>query len=479
MFRFIKNNLILILLFGLSLFLSLWRLPYSPATWFDEGINIGIAKSLVQDGVYSLKVGPQVYVPTRQFLITTNYPVILPVSLSLRLLGFTLEAARLPMVLFILGYVVAIYFLVKKLYGHKRALMSLALTISFVPFYGNGKDVLGEVPGLLYFILGILILSSSYANWKKYLGTGLMFGLSMATKPFFLIIFPAIIIGFLYGWWKNDEKLIKPFFLIVGGTLVPIIVWIKTIVPSFSFFGISKALFYYANSYATSSFFPLITANFFRFFKETTPLHFAILGFIVFLAMLLKFLKKESIQTVEVTLLAFIFINFCWYLKTPGWYRYFFPAHMILFILFPASLSFLFKKDLRKTTLVIIALFLVQFSYLLTKRNEELYNSNEAIVFSEKTMEQTKPGDDILLINSPSVAFLLSNRSIYQYLQINPQLYFGSDTLQRDQRNYYQYIVTNGSLEGVAIPEVSSKIGTLYHLSQNIGHYTLYKRNTP
>ena len=90
----IKNILVFALFIAL-LAISFWRLPYSPATWYDEGINAGIAKSLIQDNVYSLKVGPGEFVETRQFLITTNYPVLIPVALSLKFFGINFFAARL------------------------------------------------------------------------------------------------------------------------------------------------------------------------------------------------------------------------------------------------------------------------------------------------------------------------------------------------------------------------------------------------
>ena len=115
---FSRDNLILIILFLLLFFLGTWQLSNSPATWFDEGINLEIAKSLINHGIYSLEVGPGEFVETRQFLITSNYPVLLPVALSLKFFGINLAAARLPMVLFLIAFALAAYFLVKKLNIH-------------------------------------------------------------------------------------------------------------------------------------------------------------------------------------------------------------------------------------------------------------------------------------------------------------------------------------------------------------------------
>ena len=93
------------ILFALTILIlitaSLWQLPNNPATWFDEGINLGIAKSLIEKGVYSLQIAPEKFVETRPFLITTNYPVLFPIATSIKLLGFNLTSARIPMIIFI------------------------------------------------------------------------------------------------------------------------------------------------------------------------------------------------------------------------------------------------------------------------------------------------------------------------------------------------------------------------------------------
>lgn len=468
-----KNNLFLLVLIGLLILFSLWRLPYSPATWFDEGINLGITKSLVNKGVYSLEVGPDEFVENRQFLITSNYPVLLPVAVSLKLFGFNLTAARLPMVLFLFLFLLAAYLLVKKLYSKQAAILALALIISFVPFYGNGKNVLGEIPGLFYFLAGLLLLSESW-RWKRLFFAGVFFGLSAATKPFFLIVLPAVLAGELYFGYKN-KALGKEFWKRIGimaaGVFLPLIGWLATILPEFSLKGLVSMVNYYSNSYAATNFGSLIVSNFLRFFSETTPLHFLLLFLALFSVYWLK-QKKGQLRKIEIILLVFIVINAFWYLKTPGWYRYFFPAHIILLLSFPAALIYLFKKKL--AIAVIILLLLVQFPLLISKRNENLYNSEEAVIFSKAVIEQTKPNSKMLIINSPSIAFLLNNRRIYQYLQINPVFFFGENTLAQEGEPY-PYIIRKGSLADVGIDGLEEALDSDYKIIKEFGHYVLYK----
>ncbi len=407
----------------LLLFVSTWHLASSPATWFDEGINIGIAKSLVEHGVYSLEIAPNEFVQERHLLITTNYPVLLPVALSLKLFGPTIVAARFPMVLFLWGFVVAAYLLVRWQYSREAALWSIALLISFVPLYGNGKPVQGEVPGLFFLLLGLLALPVDF-KWRRLLLAGLFFGLAVATKPFFLIILVALGIGECIAHHRSGF-LLKRLAILDAGCALPITGWLYTIVPAWSLDGAQRIFSFYANSYASSDVASLVIENFVRFFTESTPLHFLILFFA--LGALLWRKKKRCtamITETEVILGVFVLLTLVFYLKTPGWYRYFFPAHLALFLFFPAALSVFVG---RKVALALVAgLFLVQSTHLFLQRNETLYESREAEETAQRIMETTKLGERVLLINQPSAAFLLKDRAVYQYLEINPVLHFGN-----------------------------------------------------
>ncbi len=470
-----KNNFILVILAIILISISLWRLPYSPATWFDEGINLGIAKSLVNKGVFSLEIGPDDFVAQRQFLITTNYPVLLPVAASMKFFGFNLMAARLPMVLFLILFSLAAYLLVKKLYSKEAAIMSLALIVSFISFYGNGKVVLGEIPGLFYFLCGLLLLGSDF-NWRRLFLAGMFFGLSAATKPFFLIILPAILIGEFFSYRKLGTKFWRRILIIGAGLLPPLVIWLFTILPKFSLSEISAVVNYYLNSYGATDFWPLIISNFLRFFSEATPLYFLLLFLAAFLFAAFKKKRGEPLQTIEIILLVFILLNTLWYLKTPGWYRYFFPAHMILFLFFPASLACLFNK--KAAIVVVTALFLIQLPYLINlmgKNYENTYNSQKLVVFSQQAMEQTEPGSKVFIIYSPSIAFLLNDRQIYQYLQINPVIFFGKNTLMQEN-DLYPYIIKKNALPVDTIDRLDEILKSNYKIINEFGHYVLYKK---
>ncbi len=402
-------------------FLSTWNLGMSPATWFDEGINVGIAKSLVEQGVYSFEVAPHTFVQERPFLITTNYPVLLPVALSLKLFGMNFTAARLPMVLYLWAFALVAYLFARRLYGREAARWSVLLIITFLPFYGNGKAVLGEVPGLFFVLTALLLLPAPY-HPKKLLLSGLFIGLAMATKPFFLLIPLALFLGEVISQRHSGVLLKRLIWIFVGG-LVPVLLWLWSILPDFSLHSMTATLHFYANSYASSDLAVLIAQNLWRFVSESTPLHFLIL-FCAFASLLWQKRRTgEQVLKSEMVLGLFILLTLLFYLKTPGWYRYFFPAHLVLFLFFPAAL---FRSVNRRSALVLLSLFcIIQSALLVSTYDDPLYYSREAEEMAERIMKSTAAGESVLFINKPSVALLLKDRAVFQYLEINPVLHFG------------------------------------------------------
>lgn len=469
-----KKNIILILLCFIFIFLSLWRLPHSPATWFDEGINVGIAQSLVTRGTFSLFVSPDFVVNERSFLITTNYPVLLPVAASLKLFGMNFTAARAPMVLFLFFFVLTAYLLVRGMFGKTEAIMTLALIISFAPFYGNGKAVLGEVPGLFYFLVGLLFLQKN-RHWWRIILAGLFLGLGIATKPFFLLILPAIAVGELYKSIKLKKVLWKRYFFICAGLSVPILFWIITIIPEFSVAGIFKTITYYLNSYADSNFVELVYSNIIRFITETTPLHFLILLIISVIGLIIGVKREKTMSEIVIIILCFIFFTFFWYLKTPGWYRYFFPAHLLLFLFFPAALLKIAPK--RIVIFVLTCLFLLQSAVLISKINDPLYYATETEDFAQYVYNYLPADANFLIINNPSVVFLLNDKAVYQYLQINQTLNFGINNITQLSGDPYDYIISSGSLENVKLEGAEDFIVSNYELVKRVGHLELHKYN--
>ncbi len=475
--QYVKNNrlhfVISFIIICFLLFFSTWQLSASPATWFDEGINLSIAKSFVQHGIFSLETAPGQFVNQRPFLITTNYPVIAPAALFIKIFGAHLWSGRLAQVLFLWIFCLVSFLLVKKIYSPVAALASLALVVTFAPFYGNGKVLLGEVPGLVFFITGVFLMHGPYAL-KKFLVAGLMFGLALASKPFFLIIAPAVLAGELFQRRVAAAEFWKRTVTLGVGVLPPLVVWAKTILVPFSISTLLNTARFYSNSYAASGFSDVVATNFFRFFHEVTPIHFAILEVIVIIGFSQR-LKQKNLTEVEVIIAAFVLLNVTWYLKTPGWYRYFFPSHLLIFLFFPAILLRLTRRHI--AGFCIGLLVTIQLGYLITKGKDTVYYSPDAVNFTQKVLSQTKPEDSVFILNTPSIAFLLQDRMVFQMLQINPVLFFGKNSLRDDLGNWYPYVVISGSVANTAISHVDDLLRDNYEIISNVGKYLLYKKN--
>ncbi len=465
------------LLFAVVIFCTTtWQLGASPATWFDEGINIGIANSLVERGIYSLAVSPEEVVSAteRPFLITSNYPILVPVAAALILFNSdSLIVVRLPMVLYLWAFFGLVFLLIKRFHPNSWApWLGIGLLVTFAPLYGNGKAVLGEVPGLVWLLAGLLVLPAKI-NWRLVLA-GFCFGLAIACKPYFLIIAPAVLVGEWYAF-RTDKKIFftRLGYLFIGG-IGPIMVWLFTILIPFSLDSIQRTIGYYSNSYAASNFTTVVTSNVWRFFSESTPIH--LLGLVLVLGFWLKDrFKNKTLTELEIILAMFVGITMLWYLKTPGWYRYFFTAHVVLLAFLPVSLLW-FKKQ-KIAIALMLGLISIQGVHLLTRTNDALYYSTEATDFSKEVLSAVTAEEKILVINSPSVAFLLSDHAeTYQFLQINPSLHFGQADLKIKASTWYPYVITSGSLEGIDIESADAVLKSEYQSIKQVGHYQLWKK---
>jgi 4-amino-4-deoxy-L-arabinose transferase-like glycosyltransferase len=473
---FKKNNKIIICFFTtLSLFLVLFHFTDTPRVWFDEGVFTEVSRNLAYHGVLGLQTSPGIISPIRGFILSTSYPVIFPVALSFKLFNVGIWQARLPMVFYMLLFLLVSYLFVRKKYGNFYALFSLLLLLSFSPFYGNGRPVQGEVPGLFYLILGLYILSfledSNFLNKKWAIFSGLAFGLSAATKALFLtFLTPALILIIFLEFRRNKDK--KNIYYFIVGYIVPLILWYFV---HFFHFGSIKEIFssylYLSGSHNSLPLYKVFLDNFLRFFTESTPILFLVLGLSAYTFLGFKYKKdKTTVSYGEIILVVFIFLNFLGYLKGTGWYRYFFPAHILLYLLFPVSIlnlssflkNFYIKKALSCSVFILIVFqfyhlfFLSDTSYTVTRtRNSYLattlnnipkdkkilfYNTAEAIVFwNGKNYSQYSAIENFLTAGEPNSI----NSNIFDYIltDTNPSGNLNLSCYQSKQVSRY-YLLT-------------------------------------
>lgn len=465
-----------ILIMLVAVFFSLYCLKTSPPFWFDEGIFYQVVNNLAFQGVSGVQSAPGIF--SDLSLISLGYPVFYPAAWVFRLFGASLLVERGIAIFFLLALVAASYFLVRKWYGACAALITLALIVIFAPLYGNGKSFLGEVPGLFFLTAGLLILSYlprlGKSNFWLSLAAGAMLGMAMSVKPTYLPLLPALVIGLAVNWRIFVTTRKGRETLIVGllGLFLALSVWILTqFGTSTSVTGIFS---HYSNPYYLNDWLSVILLNLKRFFIESTPLHSMLLLIIVVWFFVKRFWNKEAVSVGEITVFVFALLTFAAYLRTVGWYRYFFPAHFLLFLfIVPAAeslLNTLFKLKKWQTFLfwlVISALFLAQ---LLPLSKNALSCKIDAPSAVEPYFANLGPKERVLFYSLPQLAARYSRFVFFQYIKMSEHLQLGQDNLALINKGFFTVIF----IEEGRQDEMSQYKD--YYLEKNIHGISIYRK---
>lgn len=475
-----KLLFISLLCFVLVIFVGfvVYGFPDSPSSWFDEGINLGIARTAVEDGVYSLKIAPGQFVEQRPLLITTNYPLLGFIILSFKLFGVGLAQAKVVMIIFLSLFLFVAYILTKRFFNNQLlAIIGLALVVTFLPFYGNGlSGGIGEVVGLFYFLVGLILIESE-RPLQVFLA-GLFFGLCAATKTIYLSVIFAVGVGEIFQAFRNRGFPWLRWLLLGVGIFVPILVLFWTLIPgSGHTYDLHKLLTFYQNPYHTSR--AIIFINFKKFFTEQTPIHFSIL-FVIFLVN--TFLSRKNYKQISMRLILLVFmtVNLAWFLETPGWYRYFFPAHLLAILFFSGEIFQLCERTtisfIRKygAAIVLLPLLIFQTTHLIKERSSTLYYNPEPRILATSLKLQFKLTDRVLIIDHPELTFLLDLPNVYQWIHLNPYITIGRNLLA--ESILPEYIVSNDPAVVTYLNPFKPLLEKNYSLMQRDGPYFIYKK---
>lgn len=452
-----KLGLIFVSLGILAVFLTVFRFTTTPKVWVDEGVFTEAARNLEQNGVIGIQEEPGKIFELKGWILSTSYPVIFPVALSLKLFGIGLWQARLSMVIYLLLFILVSFLFIRKKYGDYVAVLTTLLLLSFSPIYGNGIPVQGEVPGLFFLMLGsyflLLLENSGFTDKKFAILSGFAFGLCCATKPVFLTFVPiAILVSFLFIKKNQNKKIILYFALSMA---LPLLFWFYIHFPTLKLIsGMISSYLYLAGDHNSGvSTLSIVLHNLIRFFTESTPILFSFCSMFVLVSFYFRFFKeKDSKLTMsELVLFLFILLNWLGYLKGTGWYRYFFPAHVILYVLFVGSimsLSSVFNNVIVKRVLIVIPICLVlfQFYYLV------FLSDTSFVVYRTRNIELSDvlskiPSDKkVLFYNSIETIVFLKSSNYSQYLEMDDFLIAGDKSSL--SKAGADYILTDKSQHG-------------------------------
>jgi hypothetical protein len=192
--RFLKKtkweNWFLAFFLLISPFLVYYNLELNPRPWHDEGSALSIPRTLVEDGVYASRSsdGYQTFGAVQ----SVGPTVLIPAAFFYRMLGIGLWQGRVVAA----GYALVtlwIFFLVgNRLFGRIPALLAVGFMLGS-PAAGYllyGRQVLGEVPALGFFLAGWLAWSQGVDTGRKfyYPLAGFLLGAAMVTKSQYLLM---------------------------------------------------------------------------------------------------------------------------------------------------------------------------------------------------------------------------------------------------------------------------------------------------
>lgn len=440
------------LLFFVAIFFSTYRLTESPPVWMDEGVIVQTAKNLAEKGVYGLQIAPNKFVSSG--FVTTSYPLIYPIALSLKFFGVGILQARIVMVAFILVFFIAAYLLIRKSHGLLPAFFSLALLISFAPVYGHGKNVLGEIPGLFFLLCLLLSIHkieiSDSPKTIFFILAGIFAGLSMSTKPIFLDLLSfSIIVSFLA--YRSKKFLIRKIYIFGGVTIVMLLIWIYIHFSGDNFSSIISN--YYGNPDHT----PLLATikdNFLKFFKEPQLIYFTLTMSMWVAAICLRRKTRSKIYFVEVIALIFSITNLFAFFATLGFNRYFFPGQALSVIFLPISIFYFYKyiSSRMKTAhwifklspyILLSCLILFQFyQTIFHSWVADYYRSRRSAILTEyfSTVSKDKV---VMFYDIPEVVLFSSSDNYYQYMRFAENVQVGKESVDAIKNNVVDMIITN------------------------------------
>ncbi len=417
-----KRALIILAILLVS-FYTTYHLFDSPEPWMDEGLIIQSAMGLLETGRSALPVAPGVYEPA--WYITTGFPLTLPLALAFGVFGVSLETARVTMALFIFCFFIALFFYARRAIGGNAAWLGFFLIVFFGPVYGHGRNVLGEVPGLLCILLALLpLVRGGVLTPKRAFVAGLGAGLAAAAKPIFILFLPALLIALLLR--RKELELHKVFLYGLCGVLAPMLFWLVT---QFGTIDLALVLAVYANPHELAIG-DAITGNLVRYVTEAGPFYFIAALFAWVVSYGVRRMRRETVSLTEEALLIFSLLISLAFLRSAGYYRYFFPAQVFALLYLPRALWYLASLKGRFAQHAAVALVT---ALLIFQMYETSFRSWTATHYSALRTEALTTfahgldsGEELFVYQAPEVMPFVVGHLAYQFVYITPSLVAGS-----------------------------------------------------
>lgn len=460
----------------IALFAATYHLAESPAIWYDEGFFEQLAINVSRGGAQAMELSPGHYLSS--WSISAGYPLIYPMAVSFATFGVSVFTARIVPATYLVLFVIASYFFVRRQYGELPAGIAALLMATFPLLYGNGKSVLGEVPALFWFTLGLIALQtlekSTFKNVYTSFLAGLFLGLSFAAKFTFMLVVPAALVVLILRFRTlRTELTLKVFWAGVIGFILPVLLWLYLQFAPGDSLQTTLAFFVNPYGYGGQALGAGVIANLLRFLTEATPAYFLLMLAPWAVAL---YLRRKTLPLSELFAFVFSILVVLAYLRTPGWYRYFFPAMMLAFVFFPMATIYL--RD-RMLTLMprlhpLRSLLFVGFVVLVLVQGYQLAHSSYVASYYKSTRTHDlmayfgalSPATTVFLYNVPEIAIFLPSTTYYQFVMPHDDQPFGKEALPLLAQGIPELVVVNAETY-----QHDPNPFTKYKVKDRVSHY--------
>ena len=220
-----------IALAGLAVVFALYvRYAATAYPSFDGAMNLNVARSVAEGHGYGFR-----YDNFFAFPAQTDGPFVLPAALIFRLFGITLFTSQLVSLLYLVGFGLAVLFLLRRLDAPPWLAAVTGIACMLMPGFSEyGLNGYGELPMLAWTLAALLAASACLRTPARTLTrpafTGVLFGLAVLTKTIALLcVLPALAITTLLLATRRlrtdpGGRVANPA-LRVCGLLAPVLGW--------------------------------------------------------------------------------------------------------------------------------------------------------------------------------------------------------------------------------------------------------------
>jgi hypothetical protein len=450
-------------------FFSFYKLSESPQTWTDEGLIVQTAQNLVGQGIYGFQIAPgQVLSPS---FISTSYPVTFPIAVSFYIGGIGLYQARVVMALYIIALLALIWLYIRRENPY-WALATTAILATFPPIYGQGKNVLGEVPGLVFLLLSAYFLrkiEDGNWTWKNIILFGIFSGICVATKPIFILLLPGFVLISYFLFVRKEFKF-KKLLLLGFSFVLPIFAWVHFQFQSSD--SISSVLGYYSNPHSLNIL-ETVRFNVVDFLQHGHTLFSGTL-FLLWSFVFLKSAWKKETSLSEVFLYIFSVFIFANYFRNPPYYRYFFVAEILCLMFFVRNINIILKdlKHKRYIILLLLSALITSQLYSMVSGSwvASAYNSHRTAIM-QNAIGSLSSRVPVFVYQSPEAVVFLKHFNYYQYFSGTKTTEFGAIDLQKLKNGDDLQVLTKPDFVS-QFPELFNK----YHEVSRFDRYVLLYR---